>query len=248
MSGSISDAELRRGVIAYSAIRAAGFPDPRVALQVAYAESSWDPKQSGKNKNGSVDYGLFQINSIHKPPENVKTDPVANAKFAKKVYDDAKGWRPWVAYTTGRYKKAEAVSNTNAVLEYVKSPAGAAAVAASVIPSGGDSSDTNLVGDVTDLGLKAAGAAQTLINPLDALDTMQAGVKNALEWAKEAFSMFLMFLLGVICILAGIYMVAREPINKAIGKAAGGLISLTPVGKGGKVLKAVSTVSKAAGK
>lgn len=50
-----------------------------------------------KNSNGSTDYGVFQINSIHtkRYGEAFKTDWKANVQVAKKIYD-AQGFTPWV--------------------------------------------------------------------------------------------------------------------------------------------------------
>ncbi len=40
---------------------------PIVLRAIAWEESRLNPSALGKNKNGSVDIGLFQINSIHLP-------------------------------------------------------------------------------------------------------------------------------------------------------------------------------------
>src|SRR4051794_39702260 len=50
-----------------SLVRRAGFPEYEVAKMVCTAkyESSWYERASNKNSNGTIDRGLFQINSIH---------------------------------------------------------------------------------------------------------------------------------------------------------------------------------------
>lgn len=55
-----------------------------IALAVAYAESGWQySAKGGPNNNGTYDWGLFQINDVHKPTANEKTNPLANAKAAQ---------------------------------------------------------------------------------------------------------------------------------------------------------------------
>lgn len=94
--------------VALDAIKRAGFPESEwdTALKVATAESGLDPKAvNNANKNGTSDYGLFQINSIHKPTAQEKTDPYANAKRAYKIFQEAGNkWTPWSAFNNGSYK------------------------------------------------------------------------------------------------------------------------------------------------
>lgn len=73
------------------------FPeDPDTAVRIAKCESSMNPKAiNRKNKNGSVDYGLFQINSVHGYTENYLMDIDNNLRIARELYD-RQGWRPWV--------------------------------------------------------------------------------------------------------------------------------------------------------
>lgn len=60
----------------------------------------------GLNRNGSIDVGLAQINWTKKSPYSL--DQLRNCKFnldiALQKYE-ARGFSPWVAYNTGRYKK-----------------------------------------------------------------------------------------------------------------------------------------------
>ncbi len=82
-------------------VRAAGFPESEVAtaVAVANAESSLKPTATNKNTNGSTDYGLFQINSIHGSilSQGKWSDPADNAVMAFKIWSQAgDSWRPWV--------------------------------------------------------------------------------------------------------------------------------------------------------
>ena len=84
----------------------AGFPPEELAraTAVALAESGGDPAATHSNTNGSVDYGLFQINSVHGGLLNQgdKFNPLDNAKMALTVWRGAGGkWTPWSAYNNG---------------------------------------------------------------------------------------------------------------------------------------------------
>lgn len=73
------------------------FPeDPDTAVAIAKCESSMNPKAiNTKNRNGSVDYGLFQINSVHGYTANYLMDVDNNLRIARELYD-RQGWMPWV--------------------------------------------------------------------------------------------------------------------------------------------------------
>ena len=94
-----------------TAMRKAGWPESAIPIGVAiaYAESGGDPKAvNHANRNGSSDYGLFQINTVHKAllKSGNWADPIDNAKMALKVYKDAGNrWTPWSTYNHGSYKK-----------------------------------------------------------------------------------------------------------------------------------------------
>jgi len=79
-----------------------------IALAVAKAESSLNPKATNLNRNGSTDTGLFQINSIHGYETDYLLDVENNVKVAYEIYKKAGNqFTPWVAYNTGAYQKYE---------------------------------------------------------------------------------------------------------------------------------------------
>lgn len=96
-------------VLRYAA--AAGFSgikDLPTAGAIAFAESSGNPSATNKNRNGSTDYGLFQINSVHGSllKQGQWSNPLDNAKMAYKVYADAgNSFKPWTTYKSGAYLK-----------------------------------------------------------------------------------------------------------------------------------------------
>lgn len=95
------------------AASAAGFTgsDLVTAVAIALAESSGEtgvigPLPSGKNTDGTSDYGLFQINSSHTAllSQGNWKDPIANAKMAYSLYvSRGRTFKDWVSYTSGTY-------------------------------------------------------------------------------------------------------------------------------------------------
>jgi hypothetical protein len=84
-----------------------GLMDCKMALAIASAESGLKCNAININTNGTVDLGVFQLNSIHLQKEGDWT--VANMGDCYKNVDLAyelwleQGWTPWVAYLTGAY-------------------------------------------------------------------------------------------------------------------------------------------------
>lgn len=78
--------------------------DTETMLAIMYAESNCRPNldNTGLNKNGSVDYGLFQINSIHGYNKDDLMDPEFNVSVAYKIYK-SQGLRAWSVYNSGKY-------------------------------------------------------------------------------------------------------------------------------------------------
>lgn len=84
-------------------------PACRVALAIQRAEN-----QAGKcetyhyNTNGTLDWGYFQINTVHltRPGLNLRDllDCKANIDFAYQLYQE-RGFAPWSTYNNGAYRK-----------------------------------------------------------------------------------------------------------------------------------------------
>lgn len=80
------------------------------ALRVAKSENFWNQTHSfncGRthvNNNGSIDRGIFQINSVHDKqisPEDA-LDCYKNIDYAYNMWK-VQGWNPWYAYKNGSY-------------------------------------------------------------------------------------------------------------------------------------------------
>jgi hypothetical protein len=79
----------------------AGFPRSQLATgeKIVHAESSGRPDATNHNPNGSTDYGLWQINSVHSGllKSHDWRDPLENTKMAYAVWKDS-GWDAWSTY------------------------------------------------------------------------------------------------------------------------------------------------------
>jgi C-type lysozyme/alpha-lactalbumin family len=85
----------------------AGFPEDMVPVMTCLAqyESSFRPLVTNRNKNGTTDYGLLQINEIWlkdcRVTSNQLKNPYINAKCALRVYQK-QGLNAWVAFKKHR--------------------------------------------------------------------------------------------------------------------------------------------------
>jgi len=85
-------------------IQAGGNPQSAaVAAAVAMAESGGNSQATDNDSNGSVDRGLWQINSIHGAQSTY--DVMGNARAAVAISNNGSNWSPWVTYNTGAYRK-----------------------------------------------------------------------------------------------------------------------------------------------
>ena len=73
--------------------------DPDLAIKIARLESTFNPNAEHINKGGSIDLGLFQINSYWHPEvtEDCALDPKCNIDSAMKIAK-ARGWKEWSSY------------------------------------------------------------------------------------------------------------------------------------------------------
>lgn len=73
------------------------------AAAVGMAESGGNPRASNRNSNGSIDRGLWQINSVHGALSTF--DVAKNARAMSSISRKGSTWKPWVAYNSGAYKR-----------------------------------------------------------------------------------------------------------------------------------------------
>ena len=112
VSQSATDAQADqngRGLSAWQQYACGKFgADCRVALAIQRAENP-----QGKceiyhyNSNGTLDWGYFQINTVHleRPGLNLRDllDCKANIDFAYQLYEEKGGFSPWSTFKSGRY-------------------------------------------------------------------------------------------------------------------------------------------------
>lgn len=73
-----------------------------IAAAIAMAESGGNSTATGQNP-GSVDRGLWQINSVHGAQSTY--DVMGNARAAVAISNNGTNWSPWTTYTSGAYRK-----------------------------------------------------------------------------------------------------------------------------------------------
>jgi hypothetical protein len=73
-----------------------------MAVAVALAESNGNPDATDLDHNGTVDRGLWQINSVHTQfSAACDYDPLCAAEAAFSVSAAGTDWEPWVTYQHG---------------------------------------------------------------------------------------------------------------------------------------------------
>jgi hypothetical protein len=83
----------------------------RTAYAICMAESGGDPAKdnAGLNADGSVDYGLMQVNSIHADMVGGNLEalrnPAVNIKIAYSLSKGGTDWTPWSTYNNGKYRE-----------------------------------------------------------------------------------------------------------------------------------------------
>jgi len=99
-----------------------GWTEPRnLALMVATVggESDYfDEAEGDPHEDGTIDLGLFQLNSIHAENWNMTAEqfkemafnPAQAVIYARKLWNDARAnsgdpFKPWYAYSNGGYKR-----------------------------------------------------------------------------------------------------------------------------------------------
>jgi hypothetical protein len=81
--------------------------DCKIALSIVAAESSFKEEAINVNTNGTVDFGCWQVNSIHLKKGILIKDLLDCQKATDWIYDNlykTQGWTPWVVFNTGAFK------------------------------------------------------------------------------------------------------------------------------------------------
>jgi hypothetical protein len=137
--GSLQVSQPASGALSAAAVAKAGYSagfrgsDLIIFVAVAHAESGWKADARNENSDGSVDYGLLQINSVHAAILAGGTwfDAKDNAVMARSVWEGAgSSWSPWVTYWRGTYRQwmGEATSAVAGITDAVQAVTGCDAV------------------------------------------------------------------------------------------------------------------------
>ena len=180
-----------------STMRAAGWPEDAIptGIAIVLAESGGNPRAvNTANRNGSVDYGLFQINTVHGSllSQGDKFNPVDNARMALKVYKQAgNSWKPWSTFNSGKYKDFN-----SAVAGFGFLPIDVA----------------------VDVARGAIGAAQTVKQATTGVQQVMEVVTSPVLWMRV-----LLVILAIFLIIVGTVVLLRKPIAQAgsVGAKAG---------------------------
>lgn len=195
-----------------------------MAAAVALAESGGDPNSTNVNQGGSapgsVDRGLWQINSQYHPAESTY-DPMANARGAVTISQNGTNWRPWcTAWSDGRcggtfmgdgapvkrYLPGGQVVTGNVPTNGVQS--------AVLTGSGGTSGTGGLILLLGGLFNKAAAAVgQTIASPQD----IAANILKYIVWAVFMVVGSFLMTVGLVILILG-----SRP-GRAAGRAVLGL-------------------------
>jgi hypothetical protein len=97
--GRFSKAQLEALWVQYGGSRASA----HIAAAIALAESGGDPNSENHNANGTIDRGLWQINSIHGAQSTF--DIAGNVRAAIAISSNGRNWIPWTTYNTGAYRQ-----------------------------------------------------------------------------------------------------------------------------------------------
>jgi hypothetical protein len=193
------------------------------AAAIALAESNGNPNAINHNNNGSVDRGLWQINSVHGGLSTV--DVRKNAEAAVRIYNQSGGsWSPWATYKSGAYASHLTPANVRSGVPLEKVAEGKGIFGQSIEFSGAVMEAFGF-GAAVNAGAKAVGKeapSQTLGKQIsgaenkaeEPLEHAPSWVKAVLEFvAKEALTGILL-LAGAVLVVYGI-MVAVRPRESA---------------------------------
>lgn len=169
------------------------------AVAIILAESGGNPKaKGGPNSNGTFDWGLWQINDVHKKSFpgswGDRLNPKTNTEMASDIFNDAKGFGPWSSWEAGYgpYRNYMDVAGECAGYVALKGEVAlgqAYAEAMGKLVPGGALANT--------AGLAAEKVAK---DPIGAV----------LTFAKEAGLVLGVFVLGAVLLILGLWAAIRE--------------------------------------
>lgn len=182
-----------------------GAGGPRVeapwAASIALAESGGDPNAINHNSNGSIDRGLWQINSVHGKLST--TNVAGNALAAVKLHSESQ-FTPWVTFKTGAYKKFLTPANIHGGINVEKGSESIGILQQSIEAAGGALERVGF-GAAVNVGAKAAGKPA----PSSTVGKQVKEAEKPIDQTLEKFSWpgLLKFAVTAVLLLAGMVLV-----------------------------------------
>lgn len=194
-----------------------------IAAAIAMAESSGNTTATNIDSNGSVDRGLWQINSVHGTQSTY--DVMGNARAAIAISNGGTNWTPWTTYTNGAYRQylqANIPADTSAPINGTN----AAANATLLSYPGGQLDPANYLdpfgffGKIFNLPSSAANAVDKQI-----ATAMQGAVIAILNPFIQMVAGIMGIGAGGVMVLVGIWMIARstetgQQVERGVGAGA----------------------------
>ena len=172
------------------------------AWAIAKAESGLNYTAQHRNSNGTTDFGLMQINSIHHPTDAEKTQPLANAKKAFQIYAQAgRSFSPWSTYKSGAYRAH--LTEANAAVRALKAK--------------GPQWERETVKDESFDRPVSAGNIPVPDNPLATLASLPGTIAHVA-------SNITAIILAIVLLALGVFLISRTSITNAATKVAGKII------------------------
>lgn len=190
------------------------------AIAVALAESGGNDQAMHRNKDGSTDYGLWQINSVHKDLLKKYTWNNAgdNTEMARQIWESGgRSFRPWTGtYGTGEYKAflghGAAVYEKLSKMDKNTGPSTLAQML-NFIPGGGAAAGA---------ALDATGLADNVSGLVTSPFKIAKGILDSVfQFVKEGAIVVGVFLIGIVLLLGGFRLLVQntEAYRKARGSA-----------------------------
>lgn len=211
-------------------------------VAVVFAESGGRTEALNRgNRNGTADYGLFQINDVNwqrGTPVAQRLDPETNAAMARTVYN-RQGIRAWSAFKNEKYAKFLPAAKES-VKKVAASGGNGLKGPISATPAGGSESGPSagqIIGALPGAGVSivgdaASGAATGALGSLDVGSAISEGINSLGRTLAKFANSYALWLAVVVCLILGIVILLRKPIT-----------AVAPVGKVGKVLNVAKAVT-----
>ena len=83
-----------------------GVYDCKIALGIVASESNFNTEAWNINSNGTIDIGIWQINSVHFSKEGCSIrdalDPIRATDCAHRIFEES-GWQSWTVFNNGAF-------------------------------------------------------------------------------------------------------------------------------------------------